>query len=91
MNLVFLRYPNWYRGLLEGQVGNMPVRVRVSPGGLLSYSATQLLSYIDKAENKYRSGPNRTIQAGTNSPQCLPIFVDFLDFYGLDFSWKYLY
>ena len=38
MNLVFLRYPNWYRGLLEGQVGNMPVRVRVSPGGLLSYS-----------------------------------------------------
>lgn len=57
MNLVFLRYPNWYRGLLEGQVGNMPVRVRVSPGGLLSY--------LDKAENKYRSGPNRTIQAGT--------------------------
>lgn len=42
MNLVFLRYPNWYRGLLEGQVGNMPVRVRVSPGGLLSY--------LDKAE-----------------------------------------
>lgn len=34
MNLVLLRYPNWYRGLLEGQVGNMPVRVRVSLGGL---------------------------------------------------------
>ena len=34
MNLVFLRYPNWYRGLLEGQVGNMSVRVRVSLGGL---------------------------------------------------------
>lgn len=44
MNLVFLRYPNWYRGLLEGQVGNMPVRVRVSPGGLLSY--------LDKAEKQ---------------------------------------
>ena len=45
MNLVFLRYPNWYRGLLEVQVGNMPVRVQVSPGGLLRYS-----SYSDKAE-----------------------------------------
>lgn len=35
-NLVILWYPNWYRGLLEGQVGNMPVRVRVSPRGLLT-------------------------------------------------------
>ena len=52
MNLVFLRYPNWYRGLLEGQVGNMPVRVRVSPGGLLNYLATQI-----KPKNTYRSGP----------------------------------
>ncbi len=34
MNLVLLRYPNWYRGLLEGQVGDMPVRVQVSLGGL---------------------------------------------------------
>lgn len=82
MNLVFLRYPNWYRGLLEGQVGNMPVRVRVSPGGLLSY--------LDKAETHIVLG-HRTMQADTNSPSCLPIFVDFLDFMGLDFSRKYLY
>ena len=75
MNLVLLRYPNWYRGLLEVQVGNMPVRVQVSPGGL-----PKLLSYSDKAENKYRSGPNRTIQAGTIHLSACLFFVDFLDF-----------
>lgn len=53
MNLVFLRYPNWYRGLLEGQVGNMPVRVRVFPGGLLSYS--------DKAEKTHIVLGQRTV------------------------------